>query len=308
MRYSAVRRDILAIFVIFVASGLSAQSYGEFFSPVYKLISTGVNVSVAVVDVNRPTTPLAKIEREFLNRFRKYENFFLIDRASIDSILQEQELAISGIYDEKQLPEIGNLMGCNYMCLHDDGSLRFVEVRSGRVISVFQPKPKVSRKRINIVIPSPHIERELVLSPGIGFGTGMYTIVYPGGIDEEYSSATLFSLGVGTHIYSWFIIQALVGYCIDMVYYYDPNSGTYHDGNPYTSSSRNGGGLLLGARTLSEIKPNVFLEVDLGYLQTSAVYQGYYVGIGIGFYNWSLVISPTLAGLTASLYYSIVLK
>lgn len=285
---------------------VSPVAFRKFIEPLNHRLENGHSVAIAVIDVETPEKPSAEIEDLFMQSLSKYEMFSLIDRSRWLYLLREQKYNLSGLIEESNAPEIGKMLGATHVCFIEVDSLRIIAVETGEIISIHKfttasalPSPK------NVEIDSPKINMKLAMGIGLGFGGAEYIITYPDGTDTDFSFAMLVTGGIGISLFSWLNAEFLAGYCLDHVYYYDPNSLTYSSGKSYPHSGRNGGGTLYGLRTIMLIKKPLNVVLELGILQTESVFtSGGYIGIGIAFGSygtvWGFVLSPTKNGFVLS--------
>jgi TolB-like protein len=111
------------------------------------LLDLGNTVSIAVLvsaeGLEEKDTVLTFYEKTFLTAFGNYKNFSVVDRVSIDKILTEQQLSLSGAVDEKAVLQVGKIAGATHLlvvaCHRSSNELkiteRLLDLVSGKVLT-----------------------------------------------------------------------------------------------------------------------------------------------------------------------------
>jgi len=80
--------------------------------------------------------------------YNKFENFTLVDRNSLVSVLREHQLSQSGLTDKETIIEVGKLIGINYLVnigynrycslprINDITTIKIIEIETGKIIAV----------------------------------------------------------------------------------------------------------------------------------------------------------------------------
>ncbi|UCH21465.1 MAG: hypothetical protein JSU83_23705 [Deltaproteobacteria bacterium] len=176
----AVKKLILLIlaFLLFRCAGLETQQVQpepKEKSAMHKLLEQGDKVSLAIafISIESPamiemkgeqffrgwarsiaTELLGNAERVLLKKYRKYPNFRLIDRFSVDRLLDEYKFQHMGYTREVDAAKIGKLLNATHLELlsfsrmytvekagwgykehyHDISTMRLIEIQTGTLI------------------------------------------------------------------------------------------------------------------------------------------------------------------------------
>ncbi|MBN1647827.1 MAG: hypothetical protein JW874_07330 [Spirochaetales bacterium] len=165
-------------------------------------VSAAEKMTIAILDIeseNVPSIILNAVSEIVRSEFTNFGNFTVVERSKLDKIIEEQELALSGVLDESSAAEIGALVSAQKIVLGELNpvgdeyvlTLRIIDVETGQaefsaretsILDRIEPAAEKASRDLAQKIVSGNKQFFTALSPG-----GYYLRSFVPGLGQFYA-------------------------------------------------------------------------------------------------------------------------